>query len=277
MTCTDFKDSVGAFAAGALEPAEREACERHLAESVPHEGCAEALKVANDAAALLGVALAPVEPRPDLWRAIEAQIAPRPTVVSTRPRRGQRVAWMAAGFAAAAALAGVAVFGISERSLQAELEGRISQLETQVKGSQGATATCQRDLESARADLVTQHEALAMLQLSTTAVIAMAPQGGAEKMHASAIYNPQQRHAMVVASGFMPHAGKDYELWVIRGNDKIAAGLLHGDASGTLVARVDTRLLASGAPDAFAITLEPKGGGIAPRGPIMLVGALSKG
>jgi anti-sigma-K factor RskA len=57
----------------------------------------------------------------------------------------------------------------------------------------------------------------------------------------------------------------------------MAAGLLHGDSTGALVARVDAKLLASGAPDAFAVTLEPTGGGSSPRGPVLLVGAISKG
>jgi anti-sigma-K factor RskA len=232
------------------------------------------LKLANEAAALIGAALPPVEPGPDVWRAIEAQVAPRKVVEPSAPGWFDRFKWLAAGFAVAS-VAGL-VFSLSAHNPRIELMAQIAQLQRQVVSLQGTTATCQHDLESARADLGAQHEALAMLQLSTTAVIAMAPQAGAEKMRASALYNPMQGHAMVVASGFMPHAGKDYELWVIRGKDKMRAGVFHGDDSGALVARVDPKLLASGAPDAFAFTLEPEGGGDAPRGPIMLVGALSK-
>jgi anti-sigma-K factor RskA len=279
MTCAELKEQLGALAAGALEPAEREACERHLALDIPHEGCHEALALANDAAALIGAALAPIEPGPNVWRGIEAEIGMRQTATPRRPHWAQRARWMVAGFTVAAVAASALIFAFSEHNLRAqveEVEGKFDQLDRQAKGAQAAAASCQRDLATARADLNAQKEALAMVQLSTTAVIALAPQGGA-RMRASALYNAAQGHAMVVASGLLPHPGKDYELWIIRGKDKIAAGLLHGDPSGATVARIDAKLLASGAPDAFAVTLEPAGGGTAPRGPIMLVGALSKG
>jgi anti-sigma-K factor RskA len=275
MTCAELKEQVGALAAGALEPAERQACEQHLASNIPHDGCAEALRLANEAAALIGAALPPIEPGPQLWRAIEAQLAPRRVVEPSAPNWSERIRWLVVGFAVAS-LAGL-VFSLSAHDPRIALMAQIAQLQRQVLSLQGTTASCQHDLESARADLGAQHDALAMLQLTATAVIALAPQAGAEKMRASAIYNPQQGHAMVVASGLMPHDGKDYELWVIRGKDKLRAGVFHGDASGALIARVDPKLLAKGAPDAFAFTLEPAGGGDSPRGPIMLVGALSKG
>ena len=234
------------------------------------------MKLANDAAALIGAALPPVEPRPAVWSGIEAEIAMRRSATPRRAPWARRASLAVAGFAAAAAVASLV---LSEQRLRAEiveLRAAFDKVDRAAKRSQGAAASCQNDLENARADLGAQREALAMLQLPTTAVIAMAPQAGAEKMRASALYDPKQGHAVVVLSGLMPHTGKDYELWVIRGKDKIAAGMLHGDRNGALIARVDPSALAGGAPDAFAVTLEPAGGGTSPRGPIMLVGALSK-
>jgi anti-sigma-K factor RskA len=279
MTCAELKEQLGALAAGALDPAERAACEAHLALDIPHHGCAEALAHANEAAALLGAALPPVEPGPDVWHAIEAEVGLGAAAAPKRAsRQGGRARWWVAGFAMAASVTIVFMFGVREVNDVSELRDQVSQLTKQLGDLQGAAANVKHDLERARADLAAQREALAMLQLSTTAVIALAPPGASHGgMRASALYNPQQGHAMVVASGLMPHAGKDYELWVIRGDHKMAAGLLHGDATGATVARVDTRLLASGAPDAFAVTLEPEGGVRSPSGPIVLVGSVSKG
>ncbi len=280
MTCAELKEQLGALAAGALEPAEREACERHLASNIPHEGCAEALRLANEAAALMGAALPPLEPGPDVWRAIEGRLAPpRAAAPPGRGRWAQRSLWLSFAAAAAviAATATTLLGGSERRRLQDAHAREVSQLEGQVKSLSGNSRRCEEDLGVAKRDLGTEREALAMLQLPETSVIPLAAQAGAEKLRASALYNPKQQHAMVVLSGLKPPAGKDYELWVIRGKDKIAAGVLHGDASGALVMHVGSDLLASGAPDAFAVTLEPAGGGTAPRGPIMLVGALPKG
>ncbi len=58
---------------------------------------------------------------------------------------------------------------------------------------------------------------------------------------------------------------------MIRGNDKLAAGLLHGTDP---VAVIDPALLASA--DAFAVTLEPAGGGPTPRGELIMVGIVPK-
>ena len=77
--------------------------------------------------------------------------------------------------------------------------------------------------------------------------------------------------AFVMGHGMQAPSDKDYELWVIRGNDKIAAGLLKPAADGTVIAEVDPKLL-EGKIDAFAITLEPLGGGPTPRGTLMFVG-----
>ena len=64
---------------------------------------------------------------------------------------------------------------------------------------------------------------------------------------------------------------RDYQLWMIRGEEKISAGLLVTQAGGGGTLRVAAELLEVGAPDAFAISIEPKGGMPQPTGPIVLV------
>ena len=88
--------------------------------------------------------------------------------------------------------------------------------------------------------------------------------------------NLDQRMAIVLVSALEPQVGKDYELWLIRGDAKIAAGLLRPGAGGRTIAQVDSKLLVPGQPDAIAVTLEPAGGGEQPTGPIVLVGTVSK-
>ena len=77
----------------------------------------------------------------------------------------------------------------------------------------------------------------------------------------------------MLASMLPPQEGKDYQLWLIRGGETISAGLLPVDDTGLpVLARIPRDLLAGGAPDAFAISVEPAGGMPQPTGPIVLVG-----
>ena len=92
---------------------------------------------------------------------------------------------------------------------------------------------------------------------------------------ASAIVNAAHGNAFVLAH-LPPQKDKDYQLWLIRGQEKISAGILPSDASGSTMVPVPGNLLAAGAPDAFAITIEPTGGMPQPTGPIVLVGAMPK-
>jgi hypothetical protein len=81
MDCRSFKELVPALALDALDEVERAACAAHLAESGPHDGCAQAVSDARALAARLACALPerPVDPR--VWRAIEdraqAEVAAR--------------------------------------------------------------------------------------------------------------------------------------------------------------------------------------------------------
>jgi anti-sigma-K factor RskA len=120
-------------------------------------------------------------------------------------------------------------------------------------------------------ELRNDRAAVALLALPGTKVVPLAPQGDAPQ-RAVALVNVAAHRAVVVGTGLVPQEGKDYELWVIRGDQKLAAGLMRGGPSGTVTVEVDPRLLASGL-DALAVTLEPAGGGEQPRGPILLVGA----
>ncbi|MBY0279414.1 zf-HC2 domain-containing protein, partial [Candidatus Binatia bacterium] len=74
MTCAAFKEDVAAYVLGILDPAERAAFERHLAEPIEHAGCREALAEAYETTALLGAALPPLEPGPEVWAGIEREL-----------------------------------------------------------------------------------------------------------------------------------------------------------------------------------------------------------
>jgi len=235
-----------------------------------------ALERARRGAAAMGAALPPVRPRKEVWQAIEAHLG---TPAAAR-RGGARAVlpWALVVVAAAAAL----FFWrrgeqAAERAHRAHNLAQFRAAEVDARdraltSERGVTAQCRRDLAAAQGELGLKAEAVALLELPATRVVALAPQGGAAHS-GSALVNLTEKRAFVVVAGLTAQAGKDYELWVIKGDKKLAAGLLHGADRGQTIARVDPALLADGA-DALAVTLEPAGGGDTPRGPIVLVALL---
>jgi len=304
MTCAEFKNSVHAFVLDALDADERRACEAHLASAGPHDGCRAELARAREVAALLAMSVAPVEPRPEVWRAIAAKIgaaedrgegegrgarsratAERASSAARDPgrrpgRAGRGRSWReAAAWTAAAAAVVALLFSANARRDALErlsAADRHAADETQnARDADQARQLCVRELESAHGEVAVQQAALSLIQDPRTQLVQLAAQGGAP-FRASAILNPTERRAIVLASQLAAQPGKSYELWVIRGAAKIPAGLLPEGGGAPTVASIDPQILAAGAPDALAVTIEPAGGSAQPTGPIVLLGAVPK-
>jgi hypothetical protein len=262
MTCAEFKEQAAALALGVLDGNERAACERHLGEAIAHDGCAATLAQAEETAALLALALPPLAPPASLWTAIEQRTR------AVLPL-GRRRSWLPATLGVLAAAAVLAlIWSWRERdSLQSELAAATARVHDEA----GARARCVADLQAAQKDAALRREALALLERPGTRLVGLAAQGG-EAATANVILGGER--AFVVGRGLAAPAGKDYELWVIRGTRKIPAGLLRGGSDGALVSVIDPTLLAGGAPDAIAVTLETAGGKPQPEGPIVMVGKI---
>ena len=265
MTCAEFKDLAAVFALGALDPAERAAAEAHLAEAT-HEGCFEALRQAS--AGFEALARTLPAPRPDagIWRVIEARVAPRSGLGPRETFRdyARLLAWAAAVAAVFLLLAG----GARERRLHAEAVASVEREKQQ----------CLGELSSLRGEAEAQRSAIVLLQSPSTQVISFAAQPTGGGLGARALIDVAARKGMVLSSALLPRAGKDFELWIIRGKEApVPAGLLRAGKSGTVLASIDPRLLAGGA-DALAVSVEPTGGSPTglPTGDVVLVGALPK-
>lgn len=266
MTCAEFKQQVAAFALGVLEADERAACERHLAQR-EHEGCLTALAEANDAVALLGLALPALAPAAATWDAIESRtrtVVAAPPVAPRRRRWAVVTPWLVAAALLLALLVTLRQRQLVGRELQATLDRSNDALQQRMQ--------CASELAALRHDAELRRDAVALLQLSGTRLVALAQQGSGPAA-ANVIWHSGVKRGYVVGRGLAAPAGKDYELWVIRGARKIPAGILHGDASGALLTAIDPRLLQAGAPDAIAVTLEA-GEQQEPQGPIVLVGKI---
>lgn len=280
MNCAAFKDNVAAYVLDLLEPDERRAFEAHLAEAIVHEGCREALAEAYETTALLGAALPPLEPGPHVWQAIEREIgvgassapaaARQASAIRPASARRGRAREIAAWSLAAAAGVLAFVLGMEWRTSERDLAALERDLEV-ASAADRDKQICLRELATARVSLREKDAALSLLEAPGTQLIQLAAQG-AEPYRASALLNPGEKSGMILTTALKPVQGKDYQLWLIRGDEKISAGILRTDPSGATLARISEQVLAAGRPDAFAVTIEPPGGMPQPTGPIILLG-----
>jgi len=256
MTCVEFKEIAALLAAGTLDPPERLAAEEHLGEPT-HDGCFEALRRAAESWDAVGRSLPPLRPDGHVWQGIAGRIEEKSRAAAVRT-------W--AGWGVAAALA-LAVVGVQGGRIRAERRA------AELASASAERDQCARDLSQAQGEAALQRDALALLASPSTQVVALSPQQSGAGITARALVNLPSRAAVLYAAGPPAPQGKDYELWVIRGDKKLPAGLLRTQPSGAILARIDPALLGE-TPDALAVTMESAGGAPQPLGPIVLVGVL---
>jgi anti-sigma-K factor RskA len=140
------------------------------------------------------------------------------------------------------------------------------------------TETLRQELAGARRELAEKQEMLAVLGSpeARTAELAATP-GAAAALRARATYDPRTKSAVLVFQGLVAPVEHDFELWAVRGGQVASLGVIHTDAQGSAIVRVQVAGDSSGL-DAFAVSLEKKGGSgspTAPGGPVVLLGKLS--
>ncbi len=252
-------------ALGSLDPADQRELDAHLA-----AGCAEceaALRDFSAATVALAASSPAATPSPALRARVMDAIAAegaagdgRARVIPLEPRRASR--WATWTFAAAAAAFAVtsAVLWKDAGELRTALDER------------------QRQIADLSTRLTEERELNQVLSApgARVAVLEMTP-AGEQALKARATYDPATRSAVLVFDNFTPPAGKDYELWAIRGAAPASLGVIQVDESGHAVVKLSD----VGDPstlNAFAVSLENKGGSgnpTAPGGPVVMLGKLS--
>jgi anti-sigma-K factor RskA len=246
-----FAEDLALLALGALQGDERAALEKHLQECF---ACRRELERLRGDTALLALSAAgPVPPRRARARLLKA-IAKEPRVAKKTVRRWL---WTLMPWFAAAALAWPAVFFFRQSD---RLARRVAELQSE-------SAQQQTQLERAREIVSTLTSTDAMRVTLGAAQTPPQPQG-------KAIY-VRDRSSLVFLASNMPALPpqKAYELWLIpTQGSPIPAGVFKPDTRGSatiiqppLPARVEAK--------AFAITVEPEQGSLAPTSPIVMMGA----
>ena len=98
---------------------------------------------------------------------------------------------------------------------------------------------------------------------------------GDTTMVARGCFSPASGEALIMLDHVTAPAGKDVELWALRGNTPTSLGLVRADASGHAVIHLPA-LANAAAVTAFVVSVEESGGskGAGPQGPVVSVGAL---
>lgn len=275
MTHEEIKNAVSAYCLGALDNEEHHLVEQHLSQGCTD--CETLWREMQGVVAVLPLVAEPASPPASVKQKLmagivpEAKTAPGPVsvpkairaedipshIIDAIKRRWVRLSW---GFALAAIIIG-SVFSLYTRSLVNE----IAVLENNIRIS-GAVIG---DLQTKLADKER------LLQVIEAPQVRLVQLNGAEPAPESSgrvYFDPGTQDAIFIAHNLsQPPSDKDYQLWMIKGAEKIDAGVFTTDADGKVILQLKT-ISDPESIAAFAVTLEPKGGVPQPTGQIHLLG-----
>lgn len=274
MTRDELLDQLAQSALGELSPDEEKALRAYLATASEEEK-----RLAEEQAAV-GAALGKTLPKAPrrVYDAIEREITA--DAAAAAPQR-RSLGWTAA--IAVAAVAGLLLYFINDshqadvaaatQRVRKETQQQIETSNHQRELAESANQRCETDKLALERRMQIVRDVATLLENKGTRLVALAPPTPAPRdERATAIVSPDGKRALLFANHAAPPDGKTYQLWILRGKEApIAAGFLQEAVDGTAYGEVDPAVLTAGLPDAFAISLEPKGGSAAPT-EVVLVG-----
>lgn len=149
-------------------------------------------------------------------------------------------------------------------NLSSQLETRNEQLDQQ----QQIITELEKEIEQ-------KNEMLAILEAREVDMVVMRGMEASPQGYGKVIWDPEQQKALLQVSNLPPvPADKEYQLWIIKNNEPISAGLFAvNDPKRDAFFKIEQMEPAGEqATNAFAVTLEPKGGMPKPTGDMYLMG-----
>ncbi|PEN08884.1 hypothetical protein CRI93_03820 [Longimonas halophila] len=262
-TPVDFETLCAGYVLGALSRDEEAAFEAMLDDASPEQQALyRDMQAVHDDLAL---ATTPESPPPEVEARLMASIQEDTSSASTALRtdraavqRGAGIpAWVYQGVAAVLTIAivGLGIWATQLRSTVQQQQATITQLEDEV---------------------AQQDELLAVLAAREARLVSMGGLDPSPEGYGKIIWAPEQRRAIFqMANVPPPPEDKDYQLWLIKDEQSpISAGVFHFNESSEELFFVVDKLAAAPSPqsNAFAVTLEPKGGMPQPTGDMFLLG-----
>lgn len=245
-------DLCAAYALGTLDEVSRRHIELHVREGCPE--CEAALRDFGVATTALAATAPEAMPSSQLRERVLASAA-------RDVRRPRRVPMAVAASLAAAAV----IFFVATVSLWMQVRGLNSEL-----------LAMRARLDSVEQEFMQASATVAFLTGAGTDCFDFAPTGqGESALVGRGCFSASSGEVVVTLDQVVAPAGKDFELWVLRGGTPTSLGLVRPDNSGHAVVSIPA-LSNAGAITAFAVSLEAAGGstGAGPAGPVLSVGAL---
>lgn len=244
-------DLVDAYALGALEPAEVDEVERHLA-TCPQ--CRALAQEARRRAELLWYAAPPATPPASLRARLMARIAQEKAATSGD----------VAGATPSAGVTAERTPDAEEAPASAPTRGPLQRLAQALRGEPAPETRVASDLLR---DLLADPQSV----IWSIAGTAEAPQASARF-----VVSHNRRDGVIVTNGLdRPGSGKLYQVWLLRGGQPVPNALFMVNRTG-----IGAGVVHANDPwgdfDTIAITPEPVGGSPAPTGPIVLAGSLAE-
>jgi anti-sigma-K factor RskA len=247
VSCQEVAELAAAVVLDAAEPAEARKVERHL-EACP--ACARSVDELRATAAVLGSAVPQVEPPAHLRERVLAAAVP----AGPEPRLTTRWVW--------GALAASIVISLSSLAWIASLQHQVASLESEVGAASERAARYDRVVQMLGSHQVAVHQLTPTVEtISAGGMIYLDPVSGSGMV---AIHDLPQ-----------PPAGRAWQLWFLRGNDRISGGMLWPDQRGNCYAMVAVP------PDvdsfeAIGVTEEPNTGSAWPTSPRVITAKLAE-
>jgi anti-sigma-K factor RskA len=249
-------DLCAEYALGTIDDLSRRRLEEHL-----REGCREceaALRDFRAATTALAATATAAKPSAALRERVAAAARSEPRRVRQRSGSGLRVATFV--------LAAASIVFLATSVL----------LWTRVQKLTGQQTAMRAQLDNVQQQLAQAQSSVAFLTGAGTDCFSFNHTGqGDSTVVARACFSPANGEAVLMLDHATAPAGKDYELWVLRGDTPTSLGLVRPDAGGHAVVHLPA-LANAPAITAFAVSVEVTGGstGAGPQGPVVSVGAL---
>jgi anti-sigma-K factor RskA len=258
-----IEELLPAYALGALDGEDLRELEAHWVSGC--EDCRRQLALWEGDLEALAAGVEPVQPS-DVTRARVLRLAgsvvdPSRMTVHVRPT------WL--GIAAAAVLLALALWGLLG---QARMERQVRSLEAERDLLSRQVNGLEQQVGLARDEARRAQQALQVLAAPGVQSVVLAGLGPSPGAKGRTYVNPSTRDALFYAFDLpaLP-ADKTYELWFIAAGKPVAAGTFDVDPRGTGTVRVE-RVTDASQIQAWAVTIEPRGGVPQPTGAMVLKG-----
>lgn len=273
MTHDELRESLPAFALGALDAAERQEVASHVATC---DSCTAELAELSRVVMGIGLDAPPVTPPSSL----RARVLDRVSSEARRPASGRTVVPFAppqthdrpsSSPLVRLALAASVLLAIAASFYALTLRSELSALRETVATSTAEATLLRNELTSLRRNWSEVTRAMDVLKAPDMLKVDLKGQGTMPDAAGRAFWS--RTAGLMFTADRLPAlpAGRVYQLWTITGSVATGAGTFTPDAQGA--ASVSSVVPAGAAkPDAFGVTIEPAGGSATPTMPIVMVG-----